>query len=178
MPFDMQAVRNHKVAIVVIGGVALGAYFLMSSGSGSSGSSGSSSGSNSNSGYYNALNSQYQNMLMSQSLSNQAQAQSEATVAATQIGLAQQKTARQANNLTALAYTAAGIDQVLMNQNSNQAGLYAVQSESLAGLGSNAYGPLAKVNISSNELSQSYGTGSFSGFGMNIHSGSGNAASG
>ena len=176
---DIKSVfSEHKVAIVVIGGVGLGLYLLSkNAGASSSGSSGSSS-SSSGSGYTNALNTQYQDMLMSQSLSNQAQAQSEAVAGATQIGLAQQQTARQGQNLAALTYTGLGIDQVLMNQNSNQAALYAAEGAQLTNQGSSAFGPIMHTNISTNQLLQSYGTGSFQGYGMTIHSGNGMSASG
>lgn len=175
----MEELNNHKVAIVIIAGVGIGLYLLTSK-SGAAPASGTSSGASSGSGtgYTNSLNQQYQNQLMSQALSNQAQLQSESVAGATQVGLSQQRTARQGQNLAALTYTGLGIDQVLMNQNSNQAQLYSNQGAQLTGQGASAFNPIMHATISNNQMQQSFGTGSFSGFGMNIHSGNGMSASG
>lgn len=167
----MEQLNQHKVAIVIVAGVGIGLYLLTSksgatSASGSSGSSSTGSGS-ATGGYTSALNQQYQNQLMSQALSNQAQLQSEAVAGATQIGLSQQQTARQGQNLMALAYTGNVIGSTLQNQNNNQAGLYASEAGNLAGQGSVGLGQIGNVNMSTNNEIGGSG-GSFSGFGMNI----------
>ena len=143
--------NKHKVLIIAVGGIAVGLYLLLSKAPASSGSSTSSSSSTpSTAGYTAGLNTQYQDMLMSQALSNQAQLQSESVAGATQIGLAQQKTAQQANNLTALTVTGLGIDQTLQNQNNNQANLYGAQGAQLTGQGASAFVPVAYTTSSTN----------------------------
>ena len=172
MSLNMTWVEDHKVAIVIIGGVGIGLLLLFKSGSSSSAGSTTSTGASSPTGTYTStLPSSYQYALAAQSLSNQAQAQSAATVAATQIGLAQQKTAQKTAGLTALTYTAMGIDSTLMNQNNNQAGLYANNANAMTGLNMSGMSKLNSAVIGSNQLSQSILSGRFSGFGMNIGGG-------
>lgn len=169
----MDELNQHKIAIVIVAGVGIGLYLLMGSSSAASSSgasSGSSTASPSGTGYTNALNTQYQDQLMSQALSNQAQLQSESVAGATQIGLAQAQATMQGQNLQALAYTGGVIGSVLANQNNNQAMLYANQGSQLTGQGNVGLGQIGNTNISTNQHlpKGSFSYGPISGSGSNL----------
>jgi hypothetical protein len=185
MAIDMGWIDKHKVLIVIVGGGALGVFLLMrgssasssgSSGSGTSGLSTATGAPQTSSG--GTLGAYYGYQLQSQALSAQAQAASAESAAATTIGLAQAKVQNNANNLMALSYVSNSINNVLNGQNNVMGYVFGAQAGTIQNLGTGAYNPIARVNISTNQYAQSTLTGHFSGYGMNIGSGNNIPASG